>query len=79
MEVLTYHFTRCSKSYVPNLTLLSIQVGSSFLGGEAWEMCLSVRSIKKLDPTLNPNLANIFVLDNQDPTLMIINHILMVS
>ena len=51
---------------------------ATFFGGEAWEMCLSVGSIKKLDPTLNPSLANIFVLNNR-PTLMIINHILMVS
>ena len=50
-----------------------------FLGGEAWEMCLSVGSIKKLDPFLNSSLANVFFLNNHDPTLMIINHILTIS
>ena len=39
---------------------------------------LSVGASKKLDPTLNPSLANILAYNNQDPTLRIINHILMV-
>jgi hypothetical protein len=36
---------------------------------------LRVGSSKKLDPTLNATLANICVLNYQDMTLMIINHI----
>ena len=34
---------------------------------------------KKLDPTLITNPANVFAYNNQDPTLVINDHIFMVS
>ena len=40
---------------------------------------LRVGLSKKLDPTLDTNNANIFALNDQDPPLMIINHVLMLS
>lgn len=39
---------------------------------------LRVGSNKKLDPSFNTNHVNILALNNEDPTLVIINHILMV-
>ena len=40
---------------------------------------LSVGLSKKLDPTLKTSPANICALNIQDPTLMTLYHILMVS
>ena len=68
--------TRCPKSQVPSMT-------GRLYGNTScrWGLgdVLSGGSSKKLDTTLNPSLANIFVYNNKDPTLMIINHILIVS
>ena len=33
---------------------------ATLFGGEAWDLCCEVGQAKKLDPTLNPSLANIF-------------------
>jgi hypothetical protein len=43
------------------------------------ELVLRVGSSKKLDPTLNTSPVNNSTQNNQDPTLMIINHILTFS
>ena len=50
---------------------------ATLFGGEAWDFVLTVGSNKKPNPTLNTSPANSFVQNNQNPTLMIINHVLM--
>jgi len=40
---------------------------------------LQVGSSKKLDPTLNPSCTNVFALNNQDPTVIILCHISVVT
>ena len=49
----------------------------TLFGGE--DLCWELGWVKKLDPTLNTSLANIVTSRNQDPTLMTINHIVMIS
>ena len=52
---------------------------ATLFGGEAKDFMLRVGSSQKLDPTLNPSPMNSFAYNNQDPTLMIINHILVIT
>ena len=66
------------RPYVPNMTWIPTR--HHFLGvrlGTCVENRVELSA--NLDPTLNTSPANIFAQDNQDPTIMIINHILMVS
>jgi hypothetical protein len=78
MEAVTYHLACGSQVLSPKYdmnafmtTLLELRLGTY---SESW---VEQKTKNKLDPTLNTTPANIFSYNNQDPTLMIINYILM--
>ena len=48
-------------------------------GGEAWDLCCELGQEKKLDPTLNPTPTNILASNNQDQSLLIFNHLLVIT
>ena len=54
---------------------------TTLFGGDAWDLCYKLgRGVKHThthtqDPTLNPSPLSIPAYNNQDPTLIIFNHI----
>ena len=51
----------------------------TLFGDDHWDLCWDLGRAKKLDPTLNTSLTNIYAQNNQAPTSMIITRISMFS
>jgi hypothetical protein len=60
MEVGTYHFTRGPKSQVPSPNYDMDAYMATLSEGEARDLCWELGQAKKIDPTLNTSIVNVF-------------------
>ena len=52
---------------------------TTIFGDEVWDLCQKLDQTQKLEPAVNTSPANFFAYNDQDPTLILINHIWMMS